>query len=281
MTINRTNGKIINILLQQEILYGQMPRQLSAKKTKAMEQITGNLVCEKNKIRALYCKEYSRSEIAEFLKTAKQRVSKVLINSGYEDAEVRPSNSNQTPRFQKLPPSSSLSIQHSDDKGTTMGRIVEGISTTAEKIQALYQRGYSRTEIKDFLGIRYQYVRNVLVRKGYLDTQLKSSVYKKAANEQQKMKIPEGLWVTIGPAGRIVIPAEIRKHLGVQEGDDVLLNCEEDSLSIVSGDTFLKKLRKKLINNIPEGVSLADELIADRRREAMNEEQTMESFDYE
>ena len=261
-----------------------MPKQPSAGKTKAMEQITGNLVCEKNKIRALYCKGYSRSEIAEFLKTAKQRVCKVLIHSGYEDVEVISSNSNQTantPRFQKLPPSSSLAIQHSDDKGTTMHRIVEGISTTAGKIQALYQEGYSRTEIKNFLGIRYQYVRNVLVRKGYLDTQLKSSVGKKVANEQQKLKIPEGAWVTIGPAGRIVIPAESRKHLGVQAGDDVLLNCEEDSLSIVSGDTFLKKLRQKLINNVPEGVSLADELIADRRREAMNEEQTMESFDYE
>jgi hypothetical protein len=44
--------------------------------------------------------------------------------------------------------------------------IVRGLQTTADKIRALANAGYDRTEIAKFLNIRYQHVRNVLVRSG-------------------------------------------------------------------------------------------------------------------
>lgn len=44
--------------------------------------------------------------------------------------------------------------------------IVEGLATKADKIRALSGAGFSRSEIATFLGIRYQHVRNTLVRYG-------------------------------------------------------------------------------------------------------------------
>jgi hypothetical protein len=44
--------------------------------------------------------------------------------------------------------------------------IVQGLQTTADKIRALANAGYDRTEISKILGIRYQHVRNVLLRSG-------------------------------------------------------------------------------------------------------------------
>lgn len=46
------------------------------------------------------------------------------------------------------------------------GEIVQGLTTTADKIRALAKAGYDRSEIKAKLGISYQHVRNVLVRSG-------------------------------------------------------------------------------------------------------------------
>jgi hypothetical protein len=44
--------------------------------------------------------------------------------------------------------------------------IIKGLTTTADKIRALAQADYDRTEISKFLGIRYQHVRNVMLRSG-------------------------------------------------------------------------------------------------------------------
>ena len=43
-------------------------------------------------------------------------------------------------------------------------KIVEGLTTKADKIRALDQAGFSRATIANFLGIRYQHVRNTLVK---------------------------------------------------------------------------------------------------------------------
>jgi hypothetical protein len=42
--------------------------------------------------------------------------------------------------------------------------IVEGLVTKADKIRALSEAGLPRTEIASYLGIRYQHVRNTLIR---------------------------------------------------------------------------------------------------------------------
>jgi AbrB family looped-hinge helix DNA binding protein len=71
--------------------------------------------------------------------------------------------------------------------------------------------------------------------------------------------------------GRIVIPAEMRKQLGIEIGEDLNLQLENDSLRVTTRQAALRRIQQKLRELAPEGLSLVDELIADRRREAENE----------
>ncbi len=71
--------------------------------------------------------------------------------------------------------------------------------------------------------------------------------------------------------GRIVIPAEMRKQLGVEIGEDVNLSFVDGSVTISSQKIGIRKAQELFRKFVPEGVSLVDELIADRRREADNE----------
>ncbi len=45
--------------------------------------------------------------------------------------------------------------------------IVNLLTTKSDKIRGLAQAGYDRSEIRKFLGIRYQHVRNVLLQSGF------------------------------------------------------------------------------------------------------------------
>jgi AbrB family looped-hinge helix DNA binding protein len=72
----------------------------------------------------------------------------------------------------------------------------------------------------------------------------------------------------IGEGGRIVIPAEIRRELGVGVGDELLLKVENGELRAWTRAQAIKRAQALLRKYVPEGVSLVDELIAERRREA-------------
>ena len=71
--------------------------------------------------------------------------------------------------------------------------------------------------------------------------------------------------------GRIVIPVEMRNKLGIEIGEDVSLTLEDNSVMISTQREGIKKAQKLFRKFVPEGVSLVDELIADRRKDAENE----------
>jgi len=81
--------------------------------------------------------------------------------------------------------------------------------------------------------------------------------------------------VRLGDRGRIVLPAWVRKRLGVKEGDRFVLRLEEDgALRLLSGRKAAAEARgilKELLPGLPPQRSLPDELIADRRAEAERE----------
>lgn len=72
----------------------------------------------------------------------------------------------------------------------------------------------------------------------------------------------------ITQGGRIVIPADMRRRLGMGVGESVNLEENGSSLTISTGPAALRRLQESLMGALPEGVSLADELIADRKKEA-------------
>lgn len=71
--------------------------------------------------------------------------------------------------------------------------------------------------------------------------------------------------------GRIVIPVEMRKQLGIEVGENVNLEMEDGSLRITTRQAALRRIQASLRKIAPEGISVVDELIADRRKEAENE----------
>jgi AbrB family looped-hinge helix DNA binding protein len=79
--------------------------------------------------------------------------------------------------------------------------------------------------------------------------------------------------VRIAPGGRVVIPAEYRKALGVGVGDHLILELRGDELRLRSRRAAIRKVQAMVRKYIPdESRSLADELIAERRQEAAREE---------
>lgn len=77
--------------------------------------------------------------------------------------------------------------------------------------------------------------------------------------------------VTVGPDGRIVIPAQYRRALGIEAGDELRLRAENGELRLISRRAAIKRAQSIVRRYVPEGVSLSDELIAERRAEAARE----------
>ncbi len=77
--------------------------------------------------------------------------------------------------------------------------------------------------------------------------------------------------VTINENGRIVIPSAIRKALNVKAGDALLLHFEDGSLKVTTRMQRIREAQEMVRRHVPKGVSLADELIADRREAARRE----------
>ena len=74
--------------------------------------------------------------------------------------------------------------------------------------------------------------------------------------------------LTLGPGGRVVIPAALREAMEIEEGDPILAWVEDGELHLLSPRVGARQAQALLKGLIPEGVSLSNELIADRRREA-------------
>ncbi|MBH2009307.1 AbrB/MazE/SpoVT family DNA-binding domain-containing protein [Polaromonas sp.] len=79
-----------------------------------------------------------------------------------------------------------------------------------------------------------------------------------------QMKVSDG--------GRVVIPAEIRQSMGLKEGDMVLWELRDGVATLTTRLAQLRQAQALVRQHVPEGVSLADELIAERRAENARDE---------
>ncbi|MBI4827959.1 MAG: AbrB/MazE/SpoVT family DNA-binding domain-containing protein [Nitrospinae bacterium] len=76
--------------------------------------------------------------------------------------------------------------------------------------------------------------------------------------------------VHLGPQGRMVIPAFLRRAMGVGSGDRLLAHLEDDRLVLEKTESVKIRLKARFAH-VRKGRSLAKELIADRREEAKKE----------
>jgi AbrB family looped-hinge helix DNA binding protein len=83
---------------------------------------------------------------------------------------------------------------------------------------------------------------------------------------------PQVEWTQIEPNGRVVVPAAFRQRLGIAPGDWVQMRIEDDEVRLVSRTRAIRRVQELVAKYVPPGVSLVEELIAEREREVADEE---------
>jgi AbrB family looped-hinge helix DNA binding protein len=81
----------------------------------------------------------------------------------------------------------------------------------------------------------------------------------------------EQIRVRMNENGRIVIPSNVRKALGIRPGDEVILELDEHEVHLTTLRQRIAKAQEMVRKHVPPGVSLVDELIAERQEEAKRE----------
>jgi AbrB family looped-hinge helix DNA binding protein len=74
--------------------------------------------------------------------------------------------------------------------------------------------------------------------------------------------------VVVGPKGRVVIPAGIRRELQIEEGTELVALIEGEAVVFLPRPAIKSRLRSIFAD---VGVSMRDELLAERRAEAARE----------
>ena len=154
--------------------------------------------------------------------------------------------------------------------------VVAGFQTKSDKIRELAKAGYSRSEIADFLGIRYQFVRNVLVndkRVGRTAPSIqRAATRSKAHSVAHEPDVSRPASLRVEADGRVSVPKGLCQALGLKEGDPVIVAVEEDAIRLMGVPAAVKRAQAIVRRFVQPGVSLVDELLAERRAEAKRED---------
>ncbi|MCH7624366.1 MAG: AbrB/MazE/SpoVT family DNA-binding domain-containing protein [Chloroflexi bacterium] len=75
----------------------------------------------------------------------------------------------------------------------------------------------------------------------------------------------------LGKGGRVVIPAEYRKRLGIEPGDEIIVTFKDGEIKITTVREAVRRAQEIVRRFVPEGRMLSDELIRERREEAGRE----------
>jgi AbrB family looped-hinge helix DNA binding protein len=76
----------------------------------------------------------------------------------------------------------------------------------------------------------------------------------------------------MGPQGRIVVPAELRRELGLDEGSTLNATTRGGRLILEPRSVILDRMRRRFAG-VPRSISLSRELIDDRKDEVRREDE--------
>jgi bifunctional DNA-binding transcriptional regulator/antitoxin component of YhaV-PrlF toxin-antitoxin module len=142
----------------------------------------------------------------------------------------------------------------------SVARAVERLPTTAAKIRALADKGFARADIARALGIRYQHVRNVLMRSEAKAAEI-------AAQAMPPSPLATSAKVHVGADRRLVLPATLSDALRLKAGDVLFARVHDGEIHLLTPTAVMRRVQALARRFVPAGVSLVDELLEDRRRE--------------
>lgn len=82
------------------------------------------------------------------------------------------------------------------------------------------------------------------------------------------MSKPEQRLVQVAENGRMNLPADVRRMLGLEGAGRVILTQDENGVLLTTASHALKRIRALAAPFKPDGRSVVDELLAERRKEA-------------
>ncbi len=151
-----------------------------------------------------------------------------------------------------------------------MNELVAGLSTKSDKIRRLVQQGYRQSDVARFLGIRDQFVSNVVRQSkqrklhGFEENSTDSEFDARGTSNRLRLRV-DG-------AGRVLLPANVRRIMGIEpDGGEVMVDLCDGELRLITPVMAVKNAQKLVQDLIPGEDSLADQLIEDRKREAASE----------
>lgn len=151
-----------------------------------------------------------------------------------------------------------------------MHGLTSDLKTKSDKIRRLAQEGYRQADVARFLEISDQHVSSVL----------RSDRLKKVHGFKESADTPEfgaretssRLLLKVDGAGRVLLPAHVRQAMGIDsDGDELMANLRDGELSLLTPAMAIEKAQRLVRELIPGDDSLAGQLIADRRQEALAE----------
>ncbi len=83
--------------------------------------------------------------------------------------------------------------------------------------------------------------------------------------------VMSGVSTKISDGGRVVIPAEYRRALGLEAGDEVIIRVVDGELRIMTRAEAVRRAQAIVRRKVDRNRSLVDELLNERRAEAADE----------
>ena len=163
--------------------------------------------------------------------------------------------------------------------------LTRGLSTKAARIRALAAAGLDRSYVANALGLSYQHVYNVLSAGAPLADRVADAgtnmanagpdAYPTAVAvpdpPDDDAPGPDPVRAVVETGGRVAIPPAFLDALRLSEGDSIVLSLEGDELRVYGQGAAIRRVQRLVAQHVPADVSLVDELIAERRREAQRE----------
>ncbi len=79
---------------------------------------------------------------------------------------------------------------------------------------------------------------------------------------------PVAIWLRMDSFGRLQLPADLLKAAGIAQDEPVCVSAGRDGIHVLSRSVASKRAHSIARRFVPNEISLVDDLIAERRREA-------------